>query len=860
MFFLLFGLVLVAQDPNNISPSELNSVDIDKLTDAQVQQFLDRAKESGLTLDQLELIAQQRGMSASQVAKLRNRIRQLELQTNSNSDQIKSPTTRLRESYDNQEDYAFFDELKTLEDKSQYLGKLKVFGADIFSVSESTFEPSQNLPTPENYVLGPGDVIIIDVYGASEITYQNEISPDGKILISGVGPISMAGITVNEAKIRIHNRLSNIYSGMKGSNPNTFIQVSLGQIRLIKVNVVGNVSQPGTYTLSSFSTVFNALYYAGGPDLNGSMRNIKVFRQGKEIAQFDVYKFIQDGDISQNPQLQDGDVVLINPYQNRVKLAGYVKNPAIYEMIDSESIEDLIEISGGFAEEAFKESITIDRVGEKEREVSTVLKDSFSKEFVHNGDSIFIAKVLDRYTNRVQIDGAIKRPGYFELTTELTLSNLIEKAEGLREDASIKRGNIIRLSDDLSLNNISFDVSLVVNGEQDLLLRNDDYIYIPSIFDLEEQKTITVKGQVRRPGVFPFVSGMTVEDIINISGGLKEDASIATVEVARRLSNDEDLSKSSEIFTIKINEDLSISEASKFELSPFDMILIKSTPFVRNHKVIKVEGEVNFPGLYALKSNEERISDIIQRAGGLTQFGYAEGAKLVRQTEYFLTRDDKRSIETKVNKRRKELEEQYSNSEQVSFIDLQLIEYEKELTEELKVRNNSLELEANLFRAEQMRNLLSRDSISANRTIDRQSIGIELNEILNNPDSEYDLILKDGDLISIPKQLETVRVQGEVLFPNTVRFQEGMALKKYISSSGGFSSKAKVGKVYIVYANGSAKRTSSFLFFRKFPKVKPGADIIVPQKELRRRISIQEVLGVTSSLATIALIIDRLSN
>lgn len=855
IFCLLFiGLSVAAQDLNNLS-----AVNVDELSDEQVQQFLDRAKESGMTLDQLEILAQQRGMPASQISKLRSRIRQIQTGTGQTTANLTSPINRLRESQEGQEDYSFFDGLKPEEKKSQLVGSLEIFGSSLFSGSETAFEPPPNSPTPDNYVLGPGDEVIIDVYGSSEITYQELISPDGRILIGGIGPISLAGTSINQAKRRIFNKLSSIYSGLKGENPNTFLQVSLGQIRSIKVSMVGNVQQPGSYTLSSLSTVFNALYYAGGPDVKGSMRSIRVFRRGKVIATFDLYKFLQNGDIKHNPQLQEGDVILVDPYHNRVKFAGHIKNPAVYELLAGESLEDLIRFSGGFTEEAFKESLTIDRVGDREKKISTVLQDSFANELMANGDSIFVTKILDTYANRVQIEGAVKRPGYFELTKELTLSSLLDKAEGLREDAYLKRGNIIRLSDDLSLNNIAFDVKEVSEGNQDFLLSKDDYIYIPSIFDLEEEKTIAIHGQVRNPGSVPFISGMTVEDLINISGGLKEDASTATVEVARRLSSNEDLSKSSEIYTFSINDDYSLEGASDFELKPFDLVLIKSTPYVRDHKVVKVEGEVNFPGLYALNSNEERISDLIKRAGGITQFGYAEGAILIRQTEYYLSNDDKRTIEGQVNQRREELEAKYEDSEEVSFIERQLVEYEKKLTEDLKSKNSSSELDAKLFRAEQMRGLLSRDSISTDGTIGRQSIGIELSKIIENPGSKYDIILLDGDLISIPKELETVRVQGEVLFPNTVRYQDGMNLRNYISASGGFSSNAKVGKTYIVYANGSAKRTSRFFFFKRFPKVKPGADIIIPHKELRRRLTIQEILGITSSLVTIALIIDRLT-
>lgn len=858
-YFLALFVFLVIHTVKSQDINDLKSINVDQLTDAQVQQFLDKAKESGMTLDQLEVAAQTRGMPASQISKLRNRIRTLQLKSTSASSQIESSQDRLREDND-ATNSNLFETLSSKDTPTKSRG-LKIYGSDIFTSSTSSFVPSQNIATPNNYVLGAGDELIIDVFGASEITYQQVISPDGKILISGVGPIPLSGISIQAAKNRIINRLSTIYSGIRGSNPNTFVQVSLGQVRSIKVNVVGNVSQPGTYTLTSFSTIFNALYSAGGPSESGSMRSIDLIRNGQVVTNLDVYEYLFKGDDSKNIQLQDGDIILVRPYLNRVKLAGEIKNPAIYELNGKKSLSDLITLAGGFSENAYTKKITIDRVGEFEKEVLTVNDSLFNSELVQAGDSIFITKVLDTYRNRVKIQGAVRRAGYFELTNELTLSQLIVQAGGLRPDAYLKRGNIIRLASDLSLQNISFDVKHAIDGEQDFVLSSDDLVLISSIFDIEEKKTVTINGQVRSPGVLPFVNNMTVEDVIGLSGGLQEDASVFTIEVARRLGSDEDLSKSSEIITLSINKDLSVSNASQFKLRPFDLILIKSTPYVREHKVIEIEGEVNFPGLYALRTHEDKISDLIKRAGGLTEFGFPEGAILIRKTEYFQTRSEKRAINALLDKRRKDLESKYSGNEgSFQFIEKQLSEYEKELTENLKRNNSSDELEARIFRTRQLRRLLARDSIGGfSDVLEQESIGIELEKALNNPGSIDDLIVRDGDLISIPKKLETVRIQGEVLYPNTLRFEQGSTLKKYVSAAGGFSSRAKVGKSYVVYANGSAKRTRNFLFFRKFPRLKPGADIIIPQKPERKKMSVQEVLGITSSLATIALIIDRLS-
>ncbi len=873
-FLSVFSIILVmissqiqAQDINNLNASDLNSIDVDALSDEQVQQFLTQAQESGLTLDQMELLAKQRGMSATQIAKLRARIRQLQSSISTDEERIiDSSPDRLRDTYEEPQDQlSFFDAL--IIDEEEESEELKIFGMDIFQSSEMTFEPSLNVATPENYVLGPGDEIIIDVYGASETTYQQVISPDGNIIVTGVGPIPLSGVTVEDGRQRIFNRLSTIYSGLKGRNPNTYLQVTVGNLRTIKVNVIGNVVRPGTYTLSSFATAFNALYFAGGPTETGSLREIVLTRNGEQIAVLDTYKYLFEGDNSQNPSLQDQDVIVVKPYLERVRLAGNVKQPGIYELKKEESFMFLLENAGGFTDIAFKESILIDRVSESRRSVKTVNAEQFGSFKMQDGDSIYVQQILNQYENRVSIEGAIKRPGFYELTEGLTLSTLMKTAEGLREDAYLKRGNIIRLNKDLTLKNLAFDVTEVLDGSQDILLSPNDIVKISSIFDLSEDNTISLEGAVRQPGTYPYVQNMTIEDLLNVSGGLKTNAHASAVEIARRIDDDSDLTRTAEIFTFPISSDLGVSdEASEFLLQPFDLVLVKSTSFNRIQKVVKVEGEVMYPGFYALETVEDRISDIIKRAGGLTQYGYAEGATLIRRTEYFRDEYEKGELDALIEKRRQELEEQYEGENfpagvsKVETINQELNNYEKELTEDIRRQEDSDVLESSIFRAQQLRKLQQRDSISGSgELIEQLGIGIELDKILKNPNSISDLILRDGDLISIPRRLQTVKTQGEVLYPNTLSYQAGIGLKQYVSLSGGFSDDAKPGKAYVVYANGNAQRTKKFLWFKNYPPVQPGADIIVPKRLPRRKLSITEIVGIASSLATMALIIDRLS-
>jgi protein involved in polysaccharide export with SLBB domain len=804
MLLLAIGSSILVQS-QDISSADLTSINIDELSDDQIKKFMAKAAESGLTQDQLELLAQQKGMSSLQISKLRTRIADVEANTDKNQG-ISAVVDRSREQVKSTEDHSFFSEIAP-----QLQDRLRIFGSDIFSKNTISFVPDQNVATPVNYVLGPGDGIIIDIYGSSEITYQKSISPDGQIFIAGVGPIGLSGITIEEARKRIFNKLSLIYAGLKGQNPNTFLQISLGSIRTIKVDLVGFVENPGTYSLSSFSTAFNALYAAGGPSSIGSMRNIEVIRNGEKIATFDVYKYFFEGDIMNNPRLRDEDVIVVKSYLNRVVLDGAVKLPAIYELTEQETLGDLLQLSGGFAANAYTEQVKISRKNELRKQIKSVKSENFDSEPIQSGDLVFVSENIDRYTNRVRIEGAVNLPDFYELTENLTLLDLIDRAEGLREDVYMGRGNIIRLEPDFSLSNISFDLRAVINGEQNHVLIPEDIVRIPSIGDIEEEKYINIKGEVGSPGQYPYISGMTVEDLLNISSGLRESANTSFVEISRRVPRSSDVAKASEVYVFPISRNLLMSDsASNFLLEPFDLVTVKATSRYRKQKMIRIEGEVLYPGFYSLETNDDRLIDLIERAGGFTDNAYPTGASLIRERQ--------------------------------------------------DIGETTDPVEAATFRRLQLNELIKRDDIDAIKLTNRESIGIELNKAIQNPDSKYNMLLQDGDLISVPKELQTVRVQGEVLYSTNVQYDERNSFKEYVSLSGGFTSEAKIGKSYIVYANGRAQRTKNFLFFRKFPKVKPGADIFIPTKEVRRSVGVQEILGLTSSLATIALIIDRLSN
>ncbi|MEM0941271.1 MAG: SLBB domain-containing protein [Bacteroidota bacterium] len=819
LFLLAISFFSYAQDIDDLS-----KLNVDDLSDAQIEAYMIRVQESGLTMEQLELLARQRGMSSSQISKLRQRV--LKVQTGETMDQgIIANENRIRANYAIEDKVLFFDDLLTPD--SLETETLPIFGAKIFE-SALTFESPSNVATPESYVLGPGDEVIIDIYGASEITYQQTISPDGKILISGVGPISLGGVPIRTAKSRVFNQLSSIYSGLEGSRPNTYMDLSVGDIRTITVNVVGNVKRPGTYALSSFSSAFNALYEAGGPDENGSMRQIDIIRLGERIATLDIYKYFFEGDISGNPPLQEGDAIVVKAYTNRVVYAGEVKQPAVYEFLEGESYSDLLGVSGGATAIGYTDNVTLFRSNGKVKSLKTFGEAEYDKISLYDGDSIYIVAMSDTYGNRVKIEGAVEQPGFYELKENMKLSELLS-ISNLSKDAYLERGNIIRLENDLSLSNQSFDLISVLSGESDYLLRNEDLVKIPSILDIEERKTVSILGEIRNEGDYPFVEGMTVEDLITISGGLLASANTSKVEVARRVSKDSKDFKTAIIFNFKINSNLSLNDsASTFRLKAFDLVTIKASALFRTQKLIKIEGEVMRPGFYALETEEDRLTDLIRRAGGLTFYAYPEGASLIRD------------LNLSTEKEKEEEEEEEERTLETTSTD-----------------------EGDFYRKQQLEGLIQRDSVDELNTellAKKEAIGIQLDKALKSPKSNYNIILEDGDVISIPKELQTVRVRGEVLYPTRVMYDKVANFRDYISLAGGFSDDAQIKRSYIVYANGRAKRTNKFLFFKVFPSVEPGADIFVPEKPERRKVTPGEVLGITGGLASLSLIIVQMVN
>jgi protein involved in polysaccharide export with SLBB domain len=854
IFFLFLGSVW-AQNLSNLS-----TLKVDNLSDAQIEQLIKRAEASGLTPSQLEGMAREQGLSPIEANKLRQRIMGLQKTTNPQSAQ--STASGLRES-SGQTQGDLFDSLRRSDpyyDLTPF--QKKIFGYKLFHNRDLDFNPSLNIPTPQGYIVGSGDQLLIDVYGASQESFDVNVSPEGRILIPNVGSIQVGGASIEAATARLKSSLGRIYSGLLGSNPNTFIQVRLGNIRSIKVSMVGELSRPGTYTLPSFASVFNGLFAAGGPNENGSFRNIQVYRDSRLVATVDIYEFLSKGNSQSNITLQDNDVVIVPPVQARVEVIGPVRREGFFEVKPDDTLSDLEQYTGGFTSQAFKDRQTIRRIENNERKVIDVSREDFSTFSPKDGDEILIGETLDRFVNRVQISGAVIRPGEYALENGVSVKNLIERAQGLKPEAFVNRATLYRTSEDLTLAAMPLDLKGIMDGTQpDVRLKNEDLLFIPSRYDIQEETYVKISGEVNIPSTYPYASSMTVGDLILQAGGLLQSASNSSIEIARRV-RDASSGKLAELFTISISPDLKLSEEeSRLPLMPFDHVFIRKSPGFEREKLIRVEGEINYPGEFAISSANERISDVIKRAGGLNQFAYPKGASLVRRTVYFkdvtpeeIQEKNLKAIREKVDPERNP---QLNQAELLLFERLDgkinAIEEKKLIEEQKKILEN--------INKSSFSDSLSRDSLFNKVRFKKQDvIGINLEEILRNPGTGEDLILQEGDILRIPKELQTIRMVGEVLMPTTARFVRNNNLRNYISQAGGFTEEARKSKTYVIYANGDARRTHALLMFKFYPQIEPGAEIVVPKKPQRERMSTAAWLGIASSLATLGILVQSLIN
>lgn len=848
LFFFLSALgstTLLAQ-----SLSEIQNIKVDNLSDAQVEQFISRAEASGMNEQQLIALARERGMPSSEIAKLQARIKGLQNKGMNEATFGGADTGR-----------EGITEEATVEERGQDLTEQqsKIFGFSLFRNNKLSFNPNLNLPTPQNYILGTGDQLLIDIYGASQMRYDLRINSEGTVFIPNIGPINLGGLSVEAATSRLKSTLSNIFSGLSGASPNTFLQFRLGNIRTIQVAMVGEVFAPGNYTLSSFSTVFNALYASGGVTENGSMRAIKVYRNNRLAVTVDVYDFLINADQSQNIRLQDNDVIMVSPVEKRVEIQGPLRRPGLFEIVQDESLQDLINFAGGFTSMAYPSRAIVYRTTDKELKIENIEGVDFSTFRPRQGDNFIFGEILTRYENRVQITGALMRPGTFAVTEGMKINDLIKKAEGLREDAFLNRATLYRTKPDFSLEIVAVNIGAIVRGEeQDIVLQREDVLNIPSIYDLQEEYYVKISGEINNPGSFAFGENMRVSDLVLKAGGFTEAAMATQIEVVRRVRDDVS-GKLAEIIPVSIDKDLKMNaEGSDLVLMPFDHVLIRRSPGYQREKMVRVEGEVYYPGEYALAKADERISDLLKRSGGINSFAYVKGATLIRRNEFYaipsenaITANNLAAVKANASQDKK------SDTEAEKIL---LSRINSKINQKSVVKDEVTEtVNADAFKKETIENVAMKEGLGSQAIVrSEEMVGINLQEILLNPGGKDDLILQEGDVLSIPKELQTVRMRGELLFPTSTRFEKGAGFKLYISRAGGFTDRSRKSKSYVVYANGNVSRTKKFLFMSFFPRVEPGSEIVVPQKPEREGITAQGWIGIGTSLATLGLLINQL--
>ena len=679
-----------------------------------------------------------------------------------------------------------------------------VFGRDIFNTRTLSFAPSANIPTPVNYRLGPGDEVIIDIWGTNQATIRQTISPDGCINITDIGLVNLNGMTVKEADGYMRRKLSQIYS-VEGDDAGSQIKLTLGNIRTIQVNVMGDVKVPGTYNISSLSNILHALYRAGGVGQLGTLREIKLYRNGKLRAAADLYEMILDGKTPEGILLEEGDLVIVSPYKTLVKVKGSVKRPMYYEMKEGETISQLVSYAGGFASGAYTQNVTVVRQNGSEYQVFTVNEPQFAEFVLMDGDEVAVGEIIDRYENRLEIKGAVYRPGIYQLSDEIaTVSQLISKADGLKGDAFTGRALLHREREDFTLEVLPVDLNAILEGRaDDIALRRNDILYVASIHDLNDIGTLTIDGEVARPGTFVFEENTTIEDLILQAGGLLESASTARIDVSRRIKDAASLDQPeviAEVFSFSFKDGYVVDGGEDFILQPYDYVYVRRSPSYQAQGKVTVSGEVMFPGEYVLTSKAERLSDLVRRSGGLNQWAYVRGARLIRQT---------------------------------------------------------IAEERNRTRAGMVVLTSGRDSVNVeNLDLDMNySVGIDLEAALAAPGSEADLVLRKDDVLLIPEYVNTVKISGNVMYPNVVGYNSSFTVKDYVTMAGGYGYRSKKSKAYVIYMNGTIARA------RQASKgvVEPGCEIVIPQKRDRDG-NLQNLLSIATTSSSIATMLATIMN
>lgn len=793
-FSLLFATSILAQS----------------MSDNQVIEYVKSATEAGKSQKQIMMELAARGVSRAQAERIKENYEDKQASEQTMGAIAKN---RQRRNIDASEELVEGEmdqvvaEMSDPTEQSTAVAARLVYGRNIFNSRALTFAPSQNLPTPINYKLGPGDEVIIDIWGVNQITYRETISPEGSINISEIGPIYLNGMNINEAEKYLKKELSKKHAGIDGDNPNSEMKLTLGQVRTIQVNIMGEVAVPGTYNISSFSNIFHALYRAGGIGALGSLRNIYLMRNGKRIANVDVYDFILKGKTLDATRLQEGDVIIVPPYEMLVDIQGNVKRPMYYEMKEGETVKTLIEYAGNFTADAYSKNLRITRQNGKEYQVYTVDDIDYSIFKLMDGDVINISAMLDRYENRIEIKGAVYRPGIYQYSGQLnTVKQLIDKAEGVMGDAFLARAVLHREREDLTKEVIQVDIKAILNGTKpDIALQRNDELYIPSIHDLQDIGSISVYGEVARPGTFPYAENTTLEDIIIQAGGLRESASTVRVDISRRIKDSKGTEASStigEMFTFALKDGFVIDGEPGFKLNPYDQVFVRRSPVYQAQINVTVNGEVLYDGTYALTQKTERVSSLVQKAGGLTPYAYVKGAKISRR----INAEERRRMQT-------------------------VLEMARTADEKDSIDVSKLEL-GNIY-----------------------YVGIDLEAALKNPGSDADIVLREGDELIVPEYNNTVRISGDVMYPNTVSYVKGKTLKYYIEQAGDYGQNAKKKRAYIVYMNGQVKKATKY----NRDLIEPGCEIIVPTKQ-KSSFQLQNMLSIATTSASLATMIASIAN
>ena len=691
----------------------------------------------------------------------------------------------------------------------------QVFGRNIFNNEMLTFEPSMNIPTPANYRLGAGDAVIIDVWGASQTTFEGTVSPDGTVTIEGVGPLALAGMTVKEANEYVKKQLGRFYA-------NSNITLTVGETRSIQVQVMGEVMVPGTYTLSALSSAFNALYAAGGISEIGTLRDIKVFRQGRVVSTIDVYDYILNGNTKGDIRLADNDVIVVGPYECLVNIRGKVKRPMFYEMKENESVSRILDYAGGFAGDAYTDNVRLIRKSGREYSVYTVDEFEMNGFLLKDGDSLYVDSVIPRFSNMAEIRGAVFHPGQYQMDGSIkTVRQLIKAADGLREDAFLKRAVMHRQKEDLTMEALSVDVEGIMDGTvADIPLRKNDILFIPSSLDMKGERTLTIDGEVNFPGIYQYADNTTIEDLVLQAGGFTEAASMAKVDVCRRIKNPDavtDDEKLSETYSFSLRDGLVMGDGQDFHLQPYDEVFVRKSPAYSEQRNVKVSGAVNFSGSYAMDNKDYRLSDLVKAAGGLSSLAYAKGARLQR----LLTEEEKKQRESAMK------------------------------ASQIQVYEESL-------RSEKEFNMAQADSI-LNLKLDlgdTYPVAINLEKAMKNPGSLDDVRLREGDELVVPQFSNTVKISGEVMYPISINYEKGKPLSYYIKRAGGYADRAHKSRVYTIYMNGSVEQLGR----RSSKSIQPGCEIVVPTKPQRNKMTPQEMMTIGTSTASIATMIATLVN